>query len=160
MKWFSNPQTLEELQKQYKTLAKQHHPDCGGNTSNMQEINVEYDNLFTILKTCHTSTQETTAEQDKAYNQIFKDIISKIVNLVGVEIEIIGSWIWATGNTYQYKAILKELGFKWCKNKTAWAWHDDSYKKKSKKQFNMDEIRTMFNAKKVSIKNNHTLVTL
>lgn len=41
MKWFSNPQTLEQLKKQYKKLAIQHHPDVGGSVTNMQEINAE-----------------------------------------------------------------------------------------------------------------------
>ena len=41
MKWFNNPRTLEELKKQYKKLAVAHHPDLGGNTADMQEINNE-----------------------------------------------------------------------------------------------------------------------
>ena len=39
MKWFNNPETLEDLKKQYKKLAFQNHPDRGGKTSDMQEIN-------------------------------------------------------------------------------------------------------------------------
>ena len=48
-KYFNNTNTLEELRKQYKELLKQHHPDNGGNVSDMQEINSEYDRLFKIL---------------------------------------------------------------------------------------------------------------
>ncbi|MCL2410881.1 MAG: J domain-containing protein [Treponema sp.] len=29
-KFFTNPQTLEELKQQYRALAMQHHPDRGG----------------------------------------------------------------------------------------------------------------------------------
>lgn len=43
MKWFNNPETLEDLKKQYKKLAFQNHPDRGGKTSDMQEINAEYE---------------------------------------------------------------------------------------------------------------------
>ena len=50
MKWFNHPQTLEELKKQYKQLAVKHHPDKGGNTTDMQEINAKYDRLFELLK--------------------------------------------------------------------------------------------------------------
>ena len=47
MKWFNNPETLEDLKKQYKKLAFQNHPDRGGKTSDMQEINAEYCLLYT-----------------------------------------------------------------------------------------------------------------
>lgn len=50
MKWFNNPETLEDLKKQYKKLAFQNHPDRGGKTSDMQEINAEYEVLFSRLK--------------------------------------------------------------------------------------------------------------
>lgn len=43
MKWFNNPETLEDLKKQYKKLVFKHHPDKGGKTADMQEINAEYD---------------------------------------------------------------------------------------------------------------------
>ena len=39
------PDTLEELDKQYKELAKQHHPDIGGDTKIMQAINAECEEL-------------------------------------------------------------------------------------------------------------------
>jgi hypothetical protein len=38
----------------------------------------------------------------------------------GIEIDIIGSWIWLKGNTYNVKEQIKELGFKWSKNNKAW----------------------------------------
>ena len=54
MKWFQNPKTLEELKKQYKRLAMQHHPDIGGNVRDMQEINAEYNQ--------NTTNNNTTAD--------------------------------------------------------------------------------------------------
>lgn len=65
MKYFSNPQTLEELKTTYRTLAMQHHPDKGGSKEAMQVINAEFDILFPILKNRH---REQTGEdiQDTA----------------------------------------------------------------------------------------------
>lgn len=159
MKWFTKPQTLEELRKQYKVLAMAHHPDRGGSTADMQAINNEYDKLCIILKDKHTATQNTatTPEEDKAYNDMFKEIINQIIHLEGIQIEIIGKWIWASGNTYSYKDILKDLHFRWCKNKTAWTWHSDDYHKRSKKQYSMEDLRTMFISQKISTKNQHCL---
>ena len=50
MTYFKNINTLEKLRKQYKELIKIHHPDNGGNVSDIQEVNAEYDKLFKILK--------------------------------------------------------------------------------------------------------------
>jgi hypothetical protein len=41
--WLASARNLEELKKLYHQLARQHHPDLGGNTLTMQEINAEYD---------------------------------------------------------------------------------------------------------------------
>ena len=67
MKWFNNPETLEDLKKQYKKLVFKHHPDKGGKTADMQEINAEYDALFAKLKNVHKSANgETyTAREEK-----------------------------------------------------------------------------------------------
>jgi curved DNA-binding protein CbpA len=46
--WFTNPQTLEELKKQYKKLVFANHPDRGGRVEDMQEINAEYEKLFKL----------------------------------------------------------------------------------------------------------------
>ena len=59
MKWFtSNISTMEELRREYRRLAKLHHPDAGGDTENMKEINSEFDTLSLIL-----SRQEATQEK-------------------------------------------------------------------------------------------------
>ena len=136
MKWFNNPETLEDLKKQYKKLAFQNHPDRGGKTSDMQEINAEYEALFSRLKDTHknaegefytarTATTETATE--------FMDIIEKLIHMEGIEIEVCGSWVWVTGDTRPHKEELKALSFRWSSNKSAWYFHRDGYKKRSKK---------------------------
>lgn len=79
MKWFNNPETLEDLKKQYKKLAFQNHPDRGGKT----------------------------------------------------------------------KEELKALSFRWSSNKSAWYFHRDGYKKRSKKSLTLDEIRGYYGSEKI-----------
>ena len=62
----------------------------------------------------------------------------------GVNVEVCGSWIWATGNTKAYKSALKELGFKWASRKSAWYFHVGPYRKRSKSELSLDEIRRRF----------------
>lgn len=155
MKWFKNPRTLEELKKQYKQLAMEHHPDRGGSTETMQEINNEYDVLFSSLKNTHSTAEGETYTTEKETTETpeeFKNIINILINLEGVNIEICGSWLWLTGNTKEHKEVLKSLKFRWSKSKQAWYYHTSDYKKKSKKTFSLDEIRDLYGSKTVQAK--------
>ncbi|PEV89704.1 molecular chaperone DnaJ, partial [Bacillus cereus] len=101
MKFFQSVTTLEELKKQYKKLAKKHHPDCGGKHEDFIALKKEYDRLFEQLHS-NSGTQN---------NGAYQNIIDELIKY-DIEIEIIGTWIWVTGNTYSLKTELKELGFK------------------------------------------------
>ncbi len=50
MKCFQDVYSMDELRGHYKKLLFKHHPDNGEKVSDMQEINVEYDLLFDLLK--------------------------------------------------------------------------------------------------------------
>ena len=51
MKYFENVKTLDELKKQYRRLAMKYHPDMGGSTEAMQQINAEHDAIMTESET-------------------------------------------------------------------------------------------------------------
>ena len=55
MKYFKNIKTLEELRKEYKSLVKENHPDNGGSVEAIKTINVEYEQLFKVLKNSDTT---------------------------------------------------------------------------------------------------------
>jgi hypothetical protein len=60
MKYFTS-KTLDELKAEYRRLAKENHPDLGGDTETMKEINAEFDLLFRIYEkkaTVKTSSAE------------------------------------------------------------------------------------------------------
>lgn len=75
MKYFKNVQSFEGLKKQFQALAKENHPDCGGDAEIMKAINCEYDVLFPIWKNRYNSTSaEQTTEtanstRSKFYSQ-------------------------------------------------------------------------------------------
>ena len=149
MKWFNHPQTLEELKKQYKQLAVKHHPDKGGNTADMQEINAEYDRLFELLKNTHKNAEgQTYTTQTETAND-FKEIIEKLIRFNGIHIEICGSWVWLTGCTIEYREELKKMKFRWSKSKVAWYYHRDEYKKSTKRTYTLDEIRDLYGSETI-----------
>lgn len=151
MKWFNNPKSLEDLKKQYKKLACKHHPDVnGGSESDMKSINVEYDSLFANLKNVHQAADGTTytaKTETEETPEEFRDIIDALIKLEGIKIEICGSWLWITGNTYPHRKALKELHFRFSKSKTAWYYHTADYRKTNKKQYTLDEIRDLYGSK-------------
>lgn len=66
MKYFNTCTTLDELKKEYRRLTMLHHPDRGGDTATMQDINAEYDALFPLLKIIYNRTAETPTEETAA----------------------------------------------------------------------------------------------
>ena len=162
-KYFENISTLEQLRKQYKDLLKKHHPDNGGNVADMQEINAEYDKLFKILKDRHESKatgnadSQGTKQSDYSQNmydwendKALREVLEKIINFNGIDIEIAGQWIWISGNTYAYKKELKEIGFKWASQKKQWYWHSEIFRKRSHKTLSMNDIRKYYGSTKVN----------
>ena len=158
-KFFDNISTLEELRKQYKELLKIHHPDNGGNVSEMQEINSEYDRMFKILKDQHennnadqanTNTDYNNMKYDFAEDEKLREMLNKIIHFDGIDIELVGAWIWVSGNTYACKKQLKELGFKWASQKKMWYWHSEVFQKKSRKTLSMYDIRNYYGSTRVN----------
>ena len=153
MKWFNpSPKTLEELKKQYKQLALRHHPDRGGSTKDMQQINSEYDTLFEQLKHIHKNAEGKTYKTSTCTEtpDEFRDIIDKLIRFEGVKIEIIGSWIWVTGNTFTYKEEFKKMSFRWSKSKIAWFYHKDEYRKTTPRTYSLDEIRDLYGSETIN----------
>lgn len=160
MAYFNNIATLEQLRKQYRDLLKIHHPDNGGNVSDMQQINAEYDRLFKLLKDRHeskaTDSKENNAKTDFnnmkydfSEDELLREMLQKVIHLSEITIEIIGNWLWLSGNTYQYKKELKDLGFKFAGQKKSWYWHSEAFRKRSHKKLSMEDIRNYYGSTEV-----------
>ena len=84
MKWFKNVTTVEELRKEYRRLLKLYHPDNeNGSVKVTQEINAEYDRLFSSLLSKETSTdnQSHTYNTDDESIRYMKSPIVKSINI-------------------------------------------------------------------------------
>ena len=146
MKWFNGCKTIEDVKKTYRKLCKEYHPDLNGGTTTeiMQEINAEYETAFNRYKNIHVNTDGTTYEKENTETpEEFKNIIDSLINCDGLIIDLVGRWIWLTGNTYSHKDIIKKLGFKWASKKSAWYWHKPEETSKNRKKMTLDEIKAM-----------------
>lgn len=142
MNHFENINTIEELKKAYRMLAKKYHPDLGGSTEIMKQVNNQYEKLFNDLKKGIKNNTNFNV------NDGFRQIIDKIIHMVGVEIEICGSWIWVSGETYKFKEALKEAGFQWAKKKRMWYWASEPITKK-RSSTSMEKIRALYGSEKI-----------
>lgn len=112
MKWFKDINTLDELRTMYRKLALLHHPDRGGSTSDMQEINNEYEILSERLINSNPDFSAGRKSWEHFVSEEIRVKLNEIIFLEDVTIEIIGSLIWVTGNTRAVKDQLKSHGFK------------------------------------------------
>lgn len=63
MSYFKKIQSLDDLKEQFKKLAREHHPDAGGDAEIMKQINQEYDTLFPIWKHRYNMSAEQPTEE-------------------------------------------------------------------------------------------------
>lgn len=148
MTYFNQCKTVDEVKAMYKQLAKQHHPDLGGSTETMQAINSEYAYATAKILAGEDLTAEEVNEQINLSEE-YRQVIEKIINLPGVIIEVVGLWIWVTGNTFPVRKQLKEAGLFFASKKVAWYYRSEEYKTKGGKK-SLDEIREKYGSEKVN----------
>ena len=83
----------------------------------------------------------------------FRKTIDKLIQLVNINIEICGTWLYVTGNTYPVKEYLKnEFGAFWSKSKKCWCIAPEGKnfrKSRSFKGRNMNSIRNTYGSNKI-----------
>ena len=149
MDYFENVETLENLRREYHRLAFINHPDKGGDLKTMQLINDQYDKMSKLLISSDESFSEGRKEYEQQVSEELRERLNRIIRLPGIMIELIGSWIWITGNTFSVRDTLKEEGYKFSHPKAAWYWHKGDYFKKSGVLLSMEEMRDLWGQQKI-----------
>ncbi len=142
MKYFNECKSLDEVKARYKQLAKQHHPDCGGDVIIMQEINTEYAFACAKILNGEDLTAEEANEQIRLSEE-YRQVIEKLTPISGIVIELVGNWIWVTGNTYPARKRLKKAGLFFASKKVAWYYRAEEFKTKGSNK-TLDEIRDKY----------------
>ena len=157
-KYFANVTTHDDLKSAYRTLCKAYHPDLHPDdptaTARMQAINAEYEALFNILKARNNaaaSANESGARWTTETPAEFIAILQQLIPLDGLNIELCGSWLWISGNTYPHRDALKSAGCRWSSSKKMWYWrHAEDAEYRSRGTSSMGEIRSKYGCERIT----------
>ena len=138
--YYTGCDSLDQVKLRYKELALQYHPDRGGDTRVMQEINAQYE---AIRKNPHFRFWKQKEETRKDYSE-FPEIINNIIGFRDITIELCGNWIWLSGATFRYSKQLKTLGFYFAGEKKLWYCRPNDYKSANRKPLSIDQIRRKY----------------
>lgn len=148
MQYFKNCKDLAEIKTLFKKLAFEHHPDRGGKTETMQAINTEYRFAIAKMTKAQGFTQQQTDDEIN-FSEQYQNAVNAVAGLDGVIIELVGAWLWVTGDTKQYKDTFKAAGFLWAPKKCAWYFRSAEFKVKHRGRFSLDEIKTKYGSKEI-----------
>ena len=161
-----NIKSATDVKKQYKELILIYHPDRNNNSpesnENMKQINAEYEYLLPIAdkleeQACKAAGTKKTSRHN--INDGYRELIEKFVFIPGLKIEIIGAWVWISGNTYANYNLFKENDFKFSNSKKAWYWYDGITEQKQwhRGHYNMKELRSRWGSTEVEKEENKVI---
>lgn len=140
--------TKEDIKKAYRKASLKHHPDR--NIDNpiaaeiMKAINSAFDFLIAHFEKIN-QFQSTDESERYHYGEVLERVLNKLIALDGIIVEVIGNWVWISGDTRTHKHFLKEMGCKWASQKKQWFYRPEEHKSRwNRKEHTMDEIREMY----------------
>ena len=149
LKEFQNVEGINEAKKIYKTLAKKLHPDMiGGSEDAFKILNAVYTDLIEH-KIYFSNDIKIDIELEK--------IISLILHFENITIELVGSWVWVSGDTREIKDKLKEIGFKWASKKRMWYFGEMKSKNPTPKS--MEEIKSKYGSETLKTKEKKSIAS-
>ena len=137
--YFENCMSLNELKQRYLKIALEYHPAKGQDPIQLFMARMQYQQLNRDPVYCFNEQSQDV--QDDFLN--FPDVVDKLIGW-RLTVEMIGSWLWVTGNTYPRRESLKEMGFTYEEFKRAWYHRPASYWSSNSKPLPMEKIRALY----------------
>ncbi len=126
---FTHCTTPQEVKDLYRELALKHHPDRGGSTSKMQDINAAYaealkafDGFETRGTDGKTHTYNYREDTEETIIEFIDNLLRTLPQEADIEILLIGLWVWVKGDTRPIKDTLKALKMIWHSKRKCWYW--------------------------------------
>lgn len=149
--YFTDCKTVEQVKAHYRKLAMENHPDRGGDTATMQEINAQYTKALKSLDGQQT-TGDDGREHTYRYNeQTEREVIDALASILRVkmnaDVALIGTWIWVVGDTKPVKDELKALGCIWHSKRVCWYWRPTEAKAYRRSRGDLADLAARYGAK-------------
>ena len=149
--YFASCGTFDQLKQEYRKLAMKHHPDKGGDAEIFKEIVNQYERAVNYMAAHgENNGPKPTEEERKAKileNEKYMTAVNAVINIEGIIIEVVGTWIWITGNTYPVRQAIGAAGFIFAGAKKAWYFRTEENKITSyKKGQTLEDIKTKYGA--------------
>jgi hypothetical protein len=103
-----------------------------------------------LLKGSSFTTEQKDNEID--LDKAMRGIIDAIINLDGLNIELIGKWLWISGNTFPVRTILSSVGLEFLKKQGQAYWVYKGVESRSKGGTSMEDIKKKYGSQKIDIK--------
>ena len=131
----------DSLKAAYRAACMKYHPDHNPDGLELMKlINLAMEFLTKNINKWNFDQ----SNDDTPLTEQMQDLFDKIKHFVGIKSELCGTWLWLSGETWRYKKELKEYGFKWAGKKKQWYWSPPGFRKRTKKVFTMNEIRSKY----------------
>ena len=139
-KYFSNIATLEDVRQQF--LA---HIATGKKPS--KAFFEQYLTVAEQFKSEHVSMEGKSFKREaKTSAEDFAKMVLSIKTMQGVKLELVGRYLWASGNTYSFKNDLKNYGFIWNRKRSVWMWQDLGTGKGLSSKLDTESLKSKYGA--------------
>lgn len=136
----------DDVKKVYRELSKKYHPDRNKEGAEMMKlINSAKDVLMSLIFPYTFENDDFDAD----FLEKFSDAFQSILDLEGLKVELVGAWIWVTGETKRHKDELNKSPFIYSRNKKAWYFHTSPKKRFFKGKKSLDEIKNKYGARQI-----------
>lgn len=139
LKYFKHCKSLDEVKAEYKRCVKRWLQTSTepGDSKQMVLVDEEYLDI---------SHRPKFLEQPEDVRDEFNQFPEKVkqIALLGLNMEVCGSWLWVSGNTREHKEALKELGLRYSPNKMMWYYRPKWYRSSNSTPVDMEFIRKKY----------------
>jgi hypothetical protein len=146
--YFTKGMSQSDAKSLFRKLCIKLHPDKGGRQVDFVKMQNEYENFL-------KGSFSYTSKQAKDESNSIRDFVQAnefVKQFVDVTVELTGTWVWLCGNTFPYKDVIKENGFRFSKSKKRWYKAPYELKKKFKRGTDFNKIKTTYGYDSLKIK--------